>query len=72
MTHDSASAQSRSDRIYANFEPSDLPDRQIFAGVEDWDFRTSRRRPAGAPPLLAQDLDRFRRRLPSAQVGHSA
>ena len=48
MTHDSASAQSRLDRIYANFEPSDLLDRQIYAGVDDWDFRTSRHRPVFA------------------------
>ena len=48
MTHDSAAAQSRLDRIYANFEVSDLLDRQLFAGVEDWDFSTSRHRPVFA------------------------
>eukprot|EP00959_Pyramimonas_sp_CCMP1952_P345979 7246077-Pyramimonas_sp.AAC.1 len=54
MTHSSATSRSRLDRFYVNMEPTDLLDRQITIGVDEWDFGTSNHRPVffarRAPP----------------------
>ena len=58
MTHSSANSRSRLDRFYCSLEATDLLDRQIVIGVDDWDFRVSNHRPVffarrAPPPKLA-------------------
>ena len=44
MTHSCAQARSRLDRIYVNMEATDLLDRQVAIGVDDWNFQLSNHR----------------------------
>ena len=45
MTHSSAAARSRLDRFYSHFEATDLLDKHIYVGVEDWNFAEPTYRP---------------------------
>ena len=75
MTHASAHAWSRLDRIYTNMDPSDLLDRQITAGVWDWELPLSHHRVAffqcRIPQRQSAAMRPISQRSLSPPTGHS-